>query len=414
MKITESKIVYIILSSCFISLLSCQTAKKVTFETPVDTTSKKISYQVKQTYALKDIGVYTNNEFDGARLNGFRKINDSTAAVIINPENTPINKSAYYAFKAWTDTPKTFYFQFQYPDGHKHRYIPQLKVNNKQWKSIDSINLYQTDKHTTIKVQLDKTPLLVAAQEIQSSKDVKDWYTTLIKEKENYVNLNVFGTSKLGRDLPVLDIYKGNPENRDIIVLLTRQHPPEVTGYFAFQHFVHTLLDNDSKLSHEFLNKYRVLAFPIMNPDGVDLGHWRHNAGGVDTNRDWSVYHQPEIRQTVKFISKALKKSNSKLILGLDFHSTWYDIFYTNQIRKGTTLPHFIEDWFTALESNIPDYTVNEKPGNSKKPVSKGWFLYGHNATGVTYEIGDDTPRDKIKMIGTVTAEQMMRILVGK
>ncbi|WP_109853360.1 M14 family metallopeptidase [Aquimarina sp. AU58] len=405
---------YILLILSFIFLLSCQTAKKVAFEVPVDTTSKKINYQIKQTYTLKDIGVYANNEFDGARLNGFRKINDSTAAVIINPENAPINKSAYYAFKAWADTPKSFYFQFQYPDGHEHRYLPQLKINNEQWKSIDSINLYQTNENTTIKIKLDKTPLLIAAQEIHSSKHVKDWYTNLIKGKENYVNLSVFGTSKLGRELPVLDIFNGNPENKDIIVLLTRQHPPEVTGYFAFRHFVQTLLDENSELSKEFLNRYRVLAFPIMNPDGVDLGHWRHNAGGVDTNRDWSAYRQPEIKQTVQFISKTLKRNNSKLILGLDFHSTWYDIFYTNEIRKGTTLPHFIENWFTALENNIPDYVVNEKPGNSKKPVSKGWFLYGHNATGVTYEIGDDTPRDKIKVIGTITAQQMMKILTDK
>ncbi|PKV51475.1 zinc carboxypeptidase [Aquimarina sp. MAR_2010_214] len=412
MKITKYKIVYIVLAFCFILLLSCQTTKKVTFETPVDTTSKKINYQVKQTYTLKDINVYASNEFNGARLNGFRQINDSTAAVIISPENTPINESAYYAFKAWTDTPKPFYFQFQYTEGHKHRYFPQLKIND-QWRSIDSTDVYKTGESTTIKIKLDKTPLLIAAQEIQSSDDVKNWYTELIKQKESYANLSIFGTSKLGRNLPVLDIYKGKPENRDLIVLLTRQHPPEVTGYFAFQHFVQTILNN-SELSNKFLNRYRVLAFPIMNPDGVDLGHWRHNAGGVDTNRDWSSYRQPEIRQTVQFITETLKRYNSKLILGLDFHSTWYDIFYTNQIRKGTTLPYFIEDWFTALESNISDYTVNEKPGNSKKPVSKGWFLYGHNATGVTYEIGDDTPRDKIKMIGTVTAEQMMKILVGK
>ena len=67
-----------------------------------------------------------------------------------------------------------------------------------------------------------------------------------------------------------------------------------------------------------------------MNPDGVDLGHWRHNSGGVDLNRDWSKYHQKEIKTTVDFISKTLKASNSKLVLGLDFHSTYYDVFYTN------------------------------------------------------------------------------------
>jgi len=227
------------------------------------------------------------------------------------------------------------------------------------------------------------------------------------------VHFSNFGKSRLGQDLPVLDIYKGDKKNKDIIVLLTRQHPPEVTGYFAFQEFLKTILSN-SNLSDKFLNKYRVLAFPIMNPDGVNLGHWRHNAGGVDTNRDWSIYNQPEVKQTVNYITKTLRKNNTKIILGLDFHSTYEDVFYTNKTREGTTLPNFIDNWFIALEENIPNYKVNEAAANSTKPVSKGWFLYGHNATGVTYEIGDATPKDRIQLIGKVTAEQMMNVLLNK
>ena len=150
-----------------------------------------------------------------------------------------------------------------------------------------------------------------------------------------------------------------------------------------------------------------------MNPDGVDLGHWRHNAGGVDTNRDWSFYNQPEIKTTVDYITKILNKNNSKLLLGLDFHSTYYDVFYTNTERKLTALPEFLPKWFSSLEERIPEYKVNEKPSNSKQPTSKGWFLYAHKAVGVTYEIGDDTPRDRIKLIGKESAQAMMRILIN-
>ncbi|QTD37881.1 hypothetical protein JL193_00805 [Polaribacter batillariae] len=391
-------------------IASCKTTKSVTFKTPIDTTTKPLLAQNKQTYTLDDVGIYASNEFDGARLNGLKKANDSTAILVINPENMPINNSAYYAFKVWSKTAKPFYFTFQYPKGYKHRYIPKIK-EDKNWVQLDSTHIFKKDSIVTIKLNLSKTPLTVAAQEINSSSDVKAWYTNLIKGKEDYVHFSNFGKSILGRDLPVLDIYKGNKKNKDIIVLLTRQHPPEVTGYFAFQEFLKTILNN-SKLSNNFLKKYRVLAFPIMNPDGVDLGHWRHNAGGVDTNRDWSVYNQPEIKQTVNYITKTSRKNNAKLILGLDFHSTYEDVFYTNKTREGTTLPNFINDWFTALENNMPNYKVNEAAGNSTKPVSKGWFLYGHNATGITYEIGDATPKDKIQLIGKVTAEEMMKILV--
>ncbi len=413
MKTIFAKILHSVLIVFFIFLYGCNNTKKVVFETPVDTSSRKIGFQIKQTYQLKDIGVYASNEFDGARLNGFQKLNDSTALVIINPENTPINNSAYYAFKTWSDTTRPFYFKFRYPEGFKHRYFPKLKTEN-TWIPIDSTKVTGDSINTTIQVNLTKNPLLIAAQEIQSSSDVKKWYTDLAKDKERYIRLSIYGKTILNRELPVLDIYKGAKENKDIIVLFTRQHPPEVTGYFAFQKFVEALISDDSEISNEFLNTYRILAFPILNPDGVDLGHWRHNASGIDTNRDWSAYRQPEIRQTVRFISQTLKDSNSRIILGLDFHSTWYDIFYTNETREGTTLPFFIDSWFAALEKNIPDYKVNEKAGNSKKPVSKGWLLYGHNATGLTYEIGDNTPRDQIEIIGKTTAQQMMKILLNK
>lgn len=391
---------------CF---LACTSVKEVDFENFVDTTSKEISLQPKRTYVIEDLGIYASNEFDGARLNGLEKANDSTAIVVILPENDPINKSPYYAFKIWSKTPEQIYLRFNYPEGYNHRYIPKLKRDG-QWQIIDSMDVFKTKNGVTIKLSLDNEPVIVAAQVLETSTDVKRWYTG-IREGKGYVHPIIYGESLLGRDLPVLDIYKGKKKNKPLVILLTRQHPPEVTGYYAFQEFLSTIL-NDSELSSNFLNKFRVLAFPILNPDGVDLGHWRHNAGGVDTNRDWSVYNQPEIEQTVKFIQKQLRKNDSEIILGLDFHSTRYDVFYTSKTRKGTSLPNFIENWFDALEENVHNYEVNEDAENSKKPVSKGWFLYGHNATGITYEIGDTTPKGRIDEVGRASANEMMKLLL--
>lgn len=400
---------YLLTSVFFICIYGCVSVKKVTFKDLVDTSSKEIKLQQKKIFELPQLGVYASNAFEGARLNGFEFLNDSTANVIIKPENTPINNSPYYAFKTWSDNPKTFYFNFIYPIGYKHRYIPKIK-QNENWVTIDSSSIFIKDSLVTIQLTLSEEPLLIAAQEVHNSKNVAQWYSKLIEGKENYVQIKSIGKSLQGKNLPVLDICKGSRKYKDLIVLLTRQHPPEVTGYFAFQEFLQTIL-NDSQLADDFLNKYRVIAFPIMNPDGVDLGHWRHNVGGVDLNRDWSVYNQPEIKQTIKFIEKTLRKNKSKIILGIDFHSTFEDVFYTNKLRENTTLPFFIDSWFSALEANIPNYKVNEKPGNSNKPVSKGWFLYGHNAVGITYEIGDKTTKQRIKTIGKVTAEEMMKIL---
>ena len=260
---------------------------------------------------------------------------------------------------------------------------------------------------------VNREPQWIAAQEINSSADVQKWYRQNLVAPNDFVRLKSAGESELGKNIPVLDIYKGNPEGKPIVVLLTRQHPPEVTGFFAFQKFLETIVE-ESPLSNRFLSKYRILAFPNMNPDGVDLGHWRHNVNGVDLNRDWSKYRQAEVRNVVSYIEKSSNEDNGKVILGMDFHSTYEDVFYTNKTREGTTMPHFIDDWFARLEKDIEDYKVNEKDSNSNKPVSKGWFLYGHGAVGITYEIGDSTPKERILEIGKASSLAMMELLLTR
>lgn len=396
----------------FLNFIHCTSPRKIVFENRIDTTNKPITIQEKKIFKLDSVGVFASNNFDTARLNDFKLLNDSTAIAIINPENSPINNSPYYAFNIWSKESKSFYINFKYPKGFKHRYLPKLKINDK-WKEIDSSNIFIKDSLTFIKLNLTQNKQIVAAQKIESSKDVHYWIQNLIEKNKGRIQYKSIGKSELGKNLPVLIINKGITKNKNVIVLLTRQHPPETTGYYAFQYFLEAILEK-TKLSKTFLNNYQILAFPIMNPDGVDLGHWRHNANGVDLNRDWSVYNQPEIKQTVKFITKYAKKHRSKIVLGLDFHSTWYDVFYTNEKRIGTTLPYFIEDWFNGIEENIHNYSIKESANNSTKPVSKGWFLNYFNAVGITFEIGDETLDKDINKISQIAALQMMRILLTK
>ena len=63
-------------------------------------------------------------------------------------------------------------------------------------------------------------------------------------------------------------------------------------------------------------------------------------------------------------------------------------------------------------KGTIPNYKVNEKSSKSKQPVSKGWFLNAHKAVGITYEIGDDTPRDRIRLIGKKSSISMMKVMI--
>ena len=393
-----------------IKVSSCTSTAEVFFQDVVDTSDKEITFQEKKIFSFDKSGVYFSNDFEGARLNNVTQKNDSSFILKILPENIPINPSPFYAFKVMSNTKKRINLEFDYPDGYKHRYIPKIYSENK-WSIADTLSFIEIDNKSILKVVVENKSKIISGQELNSSSIVYDWVEDLIKDKREFVSFIKIGKTKLKRPFMVIDINKNETIEKPIIVLITRQHPPEVTGYFAFQSFLSTILE-ESDLSYKFLNRYRILAFPLMNPDGVDLGHWRHNSGGVDLNRDWSVYNQKEIKTTVDFISKTLKKNNSKLILGLDFHSTYYDVFYTNIERWSTSMPFFLDEWFLSLENSIPNYKVNEQPSISKQPVSKGWFLNAHKAVGVVYEIGDNTPRDRIKIIGRESARSMMKIMI--
>lgn len=397
------------LISCIFSCRTNYTAKPYDFPKPVDTQTKAITLQEKKVYQMQEQGVAADNLFDGARLNNFQHLRQDTFQATISPENEPINPSAYYAFRLWSSTPKEVVVELNYTDGY-HRYPPKISRDGKNWEIIDSLQVQlATDSiNAFVQLSLNTDTLWVAAQELQTSTDVERWCQE--QAKQSGVTLQSIGKSKLGKSLPMLEILEGSPKGKDIIAILSRQHPPEVTGYFAMQAFLEEILA-DKPLSNNFRKKYHILVYPLMNPDGVDLGHWRHSAGGIDLNRDWAYYNQPENLQVANSIVKIAGVNKAKVILGIDFHSTWYDIFYTNK-QAASNLPQFKDYWLGGIKNALSEVEIKERPSNIGGPVSKNWFLTQLDAEGITYEIGDNTPRDLIKVKGKTSAIEMMQLLI--
>jgi hypothetical protein len=390
---------------------ACSSVKLKTFDysKPVDTSSRVINYQDKKVYNIDDV-VFADNQFDGARLNGFEQLNDSTFQVTILPENEPINQSPHYAFRIWSKQVQTVYVKLNYPTS-RHRYVPKLSNNGENWKPIDSTayQLIDSAKNALLKVSIDDKKLWIAAQELKTSTEAISWSKQIATHKD--VRFNIVGKSKLNRDLVGLDIYSKDPKNKDVIVVLSRQHPPEVTGYLAMQSFVEEIL-KDNRLQKDFRNKYRMLVFPMLNPDGVDLGHWRHNTGGIDLNRDWAYYRQDEVKTIVNNIVDVVNESKNKVILGLDFHSTQEDLYYSFSDDMHSSIYPFKDYWMDAIDNAIPNYTPDDQPFPLSSPISKGWFYKQFNAESLTYEIGDETPRDFIKLKAEVAAREMMKLLI--
>jgi hypothetical protein len=403
------------IASCIAFLcLSCNKPHQLQefeYTDKIDTSDHPINPQEKKRYVIIEEWVSADNLFDAARMNNFSRLDKNKYEVLINPENSPINMSPWYAFRIYAETEKTVEVTLNYGQG-RHRYWPKLSYDRNNWASVDSANFKIADDSlsATMTLVLSTDTLWVAAQEIINSTDMKEWVATLPNE---VAKTEVIGKTRLGRDLLSVEISNGKTKDKDIVVVLSRQHPPEVTGNLAMMAFLKEIT-NGSQLSTEFLTKYSLAVYPMLNPDGVDLGHWRHNEGGIDLNRDWAYYRQPEIRQVCEDIIKTVNAAGSTVALGLDFHSTWSDIYYIYDDTVKSSHQGFSRQWIQQIFDRVPEDQGEISPFAVNSPVSKNWFYSQFNAEGITYEIGDATPRDLIKEKGKVGAQEMMKILLDK
>lgn len=389
----------------------------------VSTTSLPVQKQWKGEFNFPDTGVTFSNDFTGSRLNGVVKNEDGTFTVLITSENTPINLSPWYAFKVWSKKPRTINVMLTYQQGAKHRYYPKLSTDGRRWTAIDSTNFTEFGKGDAdfgagslaekVQLQLPLTtkPLWVAGQELQTSTHVKEWINQIADKK--FVSTKVIGKSTEGRDMNVLTI--GKEKRKEMLMVISRQHPPEVTGFLAMKTFIETIASND-RLAKKFRKKYTVYVVPLMNPDGVDNGHWRHSKAGIDLNRDWSNFNQPETKAVKEFMEERRVKTRGKFYFGIDFHSTWDDIYYTVDPKLKGNMPGLVTDWLAAVKKELPNYEPNVKPNDQLVPtaVSRNYFFVEHGAEALVFEVGDNTPRDFLKEKARVSANELMRLLLKR
>lgn len=388
----------------------------------VTTTNKPVVPQWKGIFSLDNESVFFSNDLQGGRLNGITQTGDDTFTLIINPENEPINPSPWYAFKVWSTTARDIKVYYTYQNA-KSRYFPKLSKDGLSWSVLDSADYTEFEKGTAdfgpgslpenIEISLSISPdtLWVAAQELQTTNQVYAWMDELAMQKD--ITTQSIGLSKEGRDMRLLTI--GNEISKDRVMIISRQHPPEVTGFLAMKSFIETVA-GDSKLARKFRKSFAVDAVPLMNPDGANNGHWRHNSGGIDLNRDWADFNQPETSNVRDYATSKVDDDQASFHFFIDFHSTWDDIYYTidSTLLSGDQM--VLYDWVAQMDQRIPDYTPNVRPSNKIEPttVSRNYFFKAFGTPGLVFEFGDNTQREFLKHKGETAANALMELLLDQ
>ncbi|GMQ23506.1 hypothetical protein Aoki45_01880 [Algoriphagus sp. oki45] len=113
---------------------------------------------------------------------------------------------------------------------------------------------------------------------------------------------------------------------------------------------------------------------------------------------------------------RKVQESGGKFVFAADFHSTWEDIFYTNNEELEGNFPGLIPKVIKRSSKRIPGYVPNIRPnkGNERSVTSNSYFFFVHQAESMTFEVGDNTPRDIIQLKGKYLGQELMKILNKK
>ncbi|MDG1800083.1 MAG: amidohydrolase family protein [Luminiphilus sp.] len=353
-------------------------------------------------------GVQVFTDFQGGNVTGCEFSRAGKLSIEIAPEDEPINTSPWYAFRLEADVQTEVPIVLNY-GSYKHRYTPDLSIDGMKWQTYPEakvlLNKNKTQAGFSITVPAHRS-LVIAAQPLLTSSHYATWLQGLSEEQR--VSIGSAGNSIEGRRLWRLT----TPPKKHTLLLLGRQHPPETTGAIALMSFVERLFEDDA-LATRFRDKVGILLYPVINPDGTDRGYWRHNFQGKDLNRDWGPFTQPESRAINSDIANWLDKHDSQLVKVIDFHSTYYEVFYTQPDQSALILPNLLGDWLLtfdgAMKSQFSDFEIRRQ--TSKNPqvnAAKHYFFTQFGVSSTTLEIGDDTDLAFVKAYGRIAAEAFM------
>ena len=323
-------------------------------------------------------------DFDGAAPSACAVEGERAFSLLVTPEHAPpINPSPWYAFRYEAEGNAPVSITLRYL-GAKHRYDPKWSGGGESRDLAVDVG----DDGAVAVMALPPGNGIVSAQEVIAPDDTRADLARWIAASGAPVF--TLGRSHDGRAIEAIRL--GRADAPRLVVLLGRQHPPEVTGALAMRAFVDALVETRALPAD-----VQILIVPMLNPDGTARGHWRANRGAVDLNRDWGEFTQPETR-SVKAWLDALPRG-VRPVLMVDFHSTRSNLFYVQgEGEMDAGQRSFLAAWLGGQEQALAGFpfTIEPRNANPGSGTAKNWFHAAFAIPSYTYEVADTADRAAI------------------
>lgn len=212
----------------------------------------------ERRWSFAEDGVLVDAQFPRARLNDCKRTGPGSYDVAVRPEDLPVNNSPWFAFKVSATKEQSVVLRLRCVGGTL-RYRPKISTDGTQWVMLpaEAFSRGPEDNECTLRLEIGREPLWVAAQEPVSTEEMTAWARTL--ERLPFVTMREFGRSLRGGRLFRLDI--GNEDATRHVSVIGRQHPPETTGSLALMRFIEEVA-GDSELARAFRAEFHVRVIP--------------------------------------------------------------------------------------------------------------------------------------------------------
>ncbi len=342
-------------------------------------------------------------DFEGASRSTCYVEDERTLSILVTPEHLPpINPSPWYAFRYSAAKGGKLTVNVRYI-GVRHRYAPQWRGSG----DPAAFSVVVAQDKEAVSITLPPGEGIVSGQPLVTSGHYDKLLGQLAKSGRG--KRLILGRSHDGQ--PINAVRLGNANAPRLVVLLGRQHPPEVTGAMAMDAFsvaIARLVRSGAIDGKQF----QFLVVPLLNPDGVARGHWRANLGGTDLNRDWGMFKQPETRAVSDWLARLPEKVRP--VLMLDFHSTNRNLFYVQGDEASAQGKMFLGAWLGGKESAFAGYPFKIEPrdANPGSGTTKNWFNATYGIPAYTYEVGDDSDPAAVRAAAEALAKNLIPSLV--
>ena len=187
-------------------------------------------------------------------------------------------------------------------------------------------------------------PVTVATFFPFSVATMEAWLDQVVEHAD--VSLSTLGSSEQGRDIRMLAVTNGAlpDEGKRSVFVVGRQHAAETAGSHQLAGLVDFLLSGDED-AQPLLDGFVWRIVPMVNPDGVYLGHSRTTSELRDPNADWANGESVEV-VTVRTLLEDLA-AGPGVDMVLDWHNQmnnvhWEDFVYS---PSGNTFFPVLSQW---------------------------------------------------------------------